>query len=321
VRLSDANPRQRLAVVSTYPPRRCGLASFTADMVAALGDAAPDLDVGIAAVDRDDLPYGPEVVAVINQDSEPSYRHVARRLARDGMAAVLIQHEYGIFGGAHGAYVLALADELSAHGVPYLVTLHTVLSQPSPGQRTTLRQLCAGAARITTFSETARKLATQTGVANTGTVVVVPHGAPLALLTANDPVPLRQELAQLTNAGRIITTFGLISAGKGIDTAIEAIAQVVNVHPDVMYVVVGQTHPEVVRREGEAYRARLIALVDRLGMGEHVRFIDAFLTEHELGALLRRTTIFLTPYRSPEQTCSGALTFALAAGRPVVSTS
>jgi glycosyltransferase involved in cell wall biosynthesis len=319
--LPETNTRPRLAVVSTYPPRRCGLASFTADLVVALRSAAPDLDIGIAAVDRDDLPYGSDVVAVIDQDSEPSYRHVARRLARDELSAVLIQHEYGIFGGEHGAYVLALADELSAQGVPYLVTLHTVLSQPSPGQGTTLRQLCAGAARVTTFSETARRLATRTGVADEDKVVVIQHGAPLALLTANDPVPLLQELVQLTNAGRIVTTFGLISAGKGIDTAIEAIAQVVNVHPDVIYVVVGQTHPEVVRREGEAYRARLVALVECLGMGEHVRFIDAFLTEHELGALLRRTTIFLTPYRSPEQTCSGALTFALAAGRPVVSTS
>jgi glycosyltransferase involved in cell wall biosynthesis len=136
------------------------------------------------------------------------------------------------------------------------------------------------------------------------------------LLTAADPDPLRPELAALDGDTPVITTFGLISAGKGLDTALHALAQLVATHPDVRYVIAGQTDPEIVSHEGERYRSHLAALVDELGLSRHVTFIDDYLTVEELGALLRRSTVVLTPYRSPEQTCSGALTFALAAGRP-----
>jgi glycosyltransferase involved in cell wall biosynthesis len=317
--VSGAVPRPRIVIVSTYPPRRCGLASYTADVRVALGDTAPDLDVVIAAVDRDGLRYGPEVVTAIDQDSAESYRRVAAELAVDTVAAVLIQHEFGIFGGRDGVHVLTLADELRARGIPYLVTLHTVLSRPDEHQRAILRQLCGGAARVTVFGETARNLLLRTTPLDGDKVVVIPHGAPLALL-ATDPQPLRAELAALDRTGPVVATFGFLGAGKGLDMAIEAIADIVAEHPDLRYVIAGQTHPEVVRRFGEAYRTQLDALVDRLALRNHVTFVDAFLTVQELGALLRRTTVFLTPYRSPEQTCSGALTFALATGRPVVST-
>jgi glycosyltransferase involved in cell wall biosynthesis len=306
--------------VSTYPPRHCGLASYTADLRAALHEAGPDLDTVVVAVDRDGLRYGTEVATVIGQHDQASYRAAAQALARAGTRAVLVEHEYGIFGGPDGDHVLALADALTAYGVPYLVTLHTVLSTPTVHQLAVLRQLCAGATRVTVFTETARQIAGRTALASIDKVVVVPHGAPLALLTATDPQPLRPELADLDGSHSVITTFGLISAGKGIDTAIEALAAVVAHHPDVRYVVAGQTHPEVVRHDGEAYRSHLTATVRQLGLAAHVIFVDAFLTVEELGALLRRTTIVLTPYRSAEQTCSGVLTFALAAGRPVVST-
>ena len=312
----------RLAIVSTALPRRCGLATYTADVRRALGTAAPDIDVVVAAIDRDGLDYDSEVVAVIDTDNESSYRAAARRLAYGGADAVLIQHEYGIFGGPDGAHVLALADELTACGVPYLVTPHTVLSQPSPGQQATLAALCAGAAHITVFTPTAARILVATGRAPAHRLTVVPHGAPVELLAAAtvDPQHLPAPVAALGADRPVLTTFGLISEGKGLDHAIEALATVADRHPGVRYVIAGQTHPEVARHHGETYRAALADQAVRLGLGEHVAFVDRFLSIAELAALLHRTTIFVTPYRSPEQICSGALTFALAAGRPVVST-
>jgi glycosyltransferase involved in cell wall biosynthesis len=151
----------------------------------------------------------------------------------------------------------------------------------------------------------------------------VPHGVPAPMF---DPPPpdtvgpaLREGLAGLDGA-RVLSTFGLLREGKGLETVIEALPRVVARHPDVQYLVVGATHPETLRRSGEEYRQRLVALAQERGVAGHVRFVDAFLTEEELGVLLGRTDVYLTPYRSPEQSCSGALTFALAAGCAVVST-
>jgi hypothetical protein len=212
---------------------------------------------------------------------------------------------------------------LTERGIPYLVTLHTVLSRPSPRQLATLRALCAHAARITVFTETARRMVIKAGIAANHQIAIVPHGAPVVLRTAPSADGLRRGFAELLRslAGKpTLTTFGLLSEGKGIDVAIAALAQVVGRQLDTQYVVAGATHPDVVRHTGETYRDRLHHQVDELNLTGQVHFLDDFLTEYELSALLHQTTVFVTPYRSPEQTCSGALTFALAAGRPVVST-
>jgi glycosyltransferase involved in cell wall biosynthesis len=313
----------RLGIVSTYLPRRCGLATFTADLREALGVATDDVETVIVATDRDGLTYGDEVVATINQDRIEDYEAAADRMAAAGVQAVLIQHEYGIFGGPNGSHVLRLARALNERGIPYLVTLHTLLSRPTAGQAATLSALCARAARVTVFTETARKIAIRTGVAAGHQIHVVPHGGPIALRTSPPPAtvsePVRRLLTALGDAPTL-TTFGLVSAGKGIDDAITALAAVVQKHPETQYVVAGATHPEIVRRDGESYRQSLHDQVARLGLVDNVHFLDSFLSLADLSALLRRTTIFVTPYRSPEQICSGALTFAVTAGCPVVST-
>ncbi|HET6215118.1 MAG TPA: glycosyltransferase [Micromonosporaceae bacterium] len=312
----------RLVIVSTYPPRRCGLAAFAEALRVALLAPGTQRSVQVCAVDRDGLTYGPEVVEVIRQDCPDDYRRAGRALAADGVDLVVIQHEYGIFGGPDGSFVLELADELRYWAVPYVVTLHTVLSAPSPGQAATLSALCEGAARVTGFTETARRLAARTGVAEPARFTVVPHGAPAVLRTAGARQvgsTVRTVLDELGDA-RVLSTFGLIGPGKGLETAIAGLPAVVARHPSVRYLIAGATHPEVVRHGRETYRDGLAALARDLGVAEHVLFLDAFLTEDELAALLQRTDIYLTPYRSPDQICSGALTFALAAGCPVVST-
>ena len=314
--------RPKLGIVSTYIPRRCGLANYTADFRKSLSVATDDLETVVVAIDRDGLHYGDEVVATIRQDVVDDYTAAAQALHAAGVDVVLIQHEYGIFGGPNGAHVLALTRALAERDIPYLLTLHTVLSRPTPGQAATLRALCSRAARITVFTETARRIVVRTGVAPGHQISVLPHGAPVEL---QDPPPvetLRADLAELLThlKGKpTLTTFGLISPGKGIDVAIDALATVVERHPDAQYVVAGSTHPEIVRQVGEEYRERLHAQVDRLGLTDRVHFVDAFLTEREISGLLGHTTLYVTPYRSPEQICSGALTFGLAAGCPAVS--
>jgi glycosyltransferase involved in cell wall biosynthesis len=314
----------QLVVVSTYPPRRCGLAAFAADLRAALTQVVPDWPVRVCAVDRAGLSYGPEVVEVIRQDCPDDYRRAAYNLAAGGVDLVVIQHEYGIFGGPDGAYVLDLADGLRGSGVPYVVTLHTVLTVPTSGQAATLAELCSGAALVTGFTATARALAAETNVADPHRFAVVPHGAPDTLRAASYDADLLRPAVRDTLAGmgeaRMLATFGLIGPSKGLETAIAALPAVIARHPDVRYVIAGTTHPEVARHGDDTYRRALAGLARRLGVRDHVRFIPVFLTEPELAALLARTDVFLTPYRSPEQICSGALTFALAAGTPVVST-
>ncbi|MBX6722474.1 MAG: glycosyltransferase, partial [Dactylosporangium sp.] len=172
--------RLRLTVVSTYPPRRCGLASYTTDLRDALAVAAPGWRVEVCAVDRDGLAYGPQVPVVIRQDDPEDYRRAADAIADRGCDLVLIQHEYGIFGGPDGVYVTNLAARLRERGVPYAVTLHTVLAEPSPGQAGVLRDLCGQAAGVTVFTDTARRLVAGR-FADPRSVAVVPHGAPEVL--------------------------------------------------------------------------------------------------------------------------------------------
>lgn len=313
----------KIAMVSTYLPRRCGLATFTSDLRGALCEVAPRSQVAVCAIDRDGLAYGPEVTAVIRQDDAADYRRAARTLAAMGTHLVMIQHEYGIFEGPDGAHVLELAAELRKRGVPYTVTLHTVLSRPSAGQAATLRRLCDGAARVTVFTDTARDLVAGTGLAALDKLVTVPHGAPALLRSFVDPQaagPVVRAALDAMGDARVLSTFGLLGPGKGVEHAIAALPRILRRHPDVVYLVAGATHPEVARRDGESYRRRLTGLATDLGVAERVLMLDAFLSDTELAVLLARTHLFLTPYRSPEQICSGALTFALTAGCPVVST-
>jgi glycosyltransferase involved in cell wall biosynthesis len=315
--------RTRLAIVSTYAPRRCGIATFSQDLTTALAEAAPDVDVEICALDRDGLEYPAEVSTVIEQDSHPSYRRAAARLADSGVDAVVIEHEYGIFGGHDGAWITSFAAELVRRGVPYLVTLHTVLSEPTWSQATTLNRLCRDAAAVTVFTETARTLIVRTGIAPPDRIVYVPHGAPEPVTNFDASHEIGAEVRQTLDglAGRrLLSTFGLISPGKGLQTAIEALGLIAEEHPDAAYLIAGSTHPEIVRTSGEDYREELIQAAKEAGVADRVAFLDSFLTENEIGAILAQTEIFCTPYRSREQISSGALTFAVAGGKPVVST-
>ena len=324
----------RLALVSTYPPRPCGIGTFSRDLRSALLEADPALEIDVLSIVRDHhTSTEPEVLSVIRQDVRADYVAVPTLLDGRGTDVVLIEHEFGIFGGDSGSYVLSLVQELRQ---PFVVTLHTVLSSPSPRQAEVLGKLCHRAALVTVFTETARRMVVDADVVPAERVRVVPHGAPTALLptltevaesleSSATPTPAAPRVGHHPSAahleGRtVLSTFGLISAGKGIETAIAALTEIVPLHPEVLYLVAGQTHPEVVLDEGERYRLSLERLVRDLGLERNVQFLDRFLSMDELAFLLSSTDLYLTPYRSREQIVSGALTFAVVAGCPVVST-
>jgi glycosyltransferase involved in cell wall biosynthesis len=317
----------RAAIVSTYPPRACGIGTFAADVRAALlGVDGIDRVEKVVVVDQPSRPQRPGLVATIAQAVRGDYVRAARILGRLDVDVVLLQHEYGIFGGADGAYVVSLAEELSQ---PLVVTLHTVLSQPTPHQAEVLGALCRHAELVVVMTETARRLLVDSGVCSGDKVRVVPHGAPPVLArraaehelerSRRNGAPPHGRYARIDDRF-VLSTFGLISAGKGLETAIEALPAVVERHPNVLYLVAGRTHPDVARREGERYRLSLEQAVFDLGLEDHVEFDDRFLGIEEIGELLAVTDVFVTPYRELEQISSGALSFGIAAGCAVVAT-
>ena len=316
----------RVAIVSTYRPRPCGIAVFSSDLRAALLESDSSLAVEIVSIVRDDhLSHPPEVITTIHQEVVTDYATAASELNRRDVDVVLVEHEYGIFGGDSGRYVLELANELA---VPLVVTLHTVLENPPPDRAEVLRALCDRAALVMVFTETAGRMVVDQGLADLDRVRVVPHGAPDELTQAawsdqaGDDISsssLQLGLPAL-NGRTVLSTFGLISDSKGLELAIRALPKITASHPEVLYLIAGQTHPEVINKEGESYRLSLHRLVHDLDLCDHVSFIDRFLTIDELALLLARTDLYLTPYRSKDQIVSGALTFAVAAGCPVVST-
>ena len=310
----------RTAIVSTYPPRACGIGTFAADLRATLANV-PGVDRAdlVAVVNEPSSPQRRGLLATIAQSVRGDYVRTARMLGRLDVDVVLLQHEYGIFGGRDGEYVLSLADELAQ---PLVVTLHTVLSEPTPHQAEVLTDLCAQAELVIVMTDTALRLLVESGACPQEKVRVVPHGAPTRL-TARAAHDLGFRVAEPyadTTERFLLSTFGLISPGKGLENVIDALPAMIERHPEITYVIAGRTHPDVARREGERYRLMLERRVLELGLEEHVEFDDRFLAMDELADLLAATDVFVTPYRNREQIASGALTFAIAAGCGVVST-
>lgn len=310
-----------VAVVSTFPPRACGIATFSADLHECLS-AAPNVDrVDVVAIAAHDETYGAPVVATIAQQSRSDYVRAARLIGRLGADVVVVQHEFGIFGGRDGEYLLSLTSELN---VPYVLTLHTVLSEPSESQAAIIDELCRRAAAVMVFTNTAGEMLTARHPIEASRLHVVPHGAPqricdVASQRATVPMSIGDPPGD-TRCRFVVSSFGLLSSGKGLETTIDAVARVAVLHPEVLLVIAGRTHPEVAKREGERYRLRLQERVRELDISDHVVFDDRFLTVAELAELLAATDLYVTAYTGREQIVSGALTFALAAGRPVVST-
>jgi len=303
-----------IAVLGNALPRRCGLATYTSHSVAALRETFPEMQVDHYAMDDGQgVTYGPDVAMTIPADDVSAYIRAAAAIRRSGAQLLWVHHEFGIFGGPAGRYLLALLDHLD---LPVVVTLHTLLSHPDRDQARVMQGLLAAADRVIVMAHEAAHMLADLYKVDPRIVRTIPHGAPDRPLC--DTAPCKAALG--LGDGPIMLTFGLLSPGKGIETAIEALPPVVARQPGLRYLVVGATHPALVRDQGEAYRESLAALAARLGMERHVRFVDRFLEDDELLDYLQATDIYLTPYVGEEQITSGTLAYALALGRPVVST-
>jgi glycosyltransferase involved in cell wall biosynthesis len=257
--------------------------------------------------------YGPEVRLQIHEDVVEEYRAAAQALNRSDAHVVNLQHEFGIFGGEWGEHVLELVEALDR---PLVVTLHTVLPDPPPRARRVVRTLCRKAAAVVVMSPSAVDLLEDRYGVPRSRVHVIWHGVPTV-----EPLPREEAKRRLGLEGRlVVSTFGLVSPGKGIEDVLEALPAVVQRHPQVLYLVLGETHPNVRRREGERYRNMLLDRVRQLGISRHVRFENRYLRDEEIVAYLQATDVYVTPYHNPDQIVSGTLSWALAAGCAVVST-
>ncbi len=249
---------------------------------------------------------------MIRKGERADYTRTARAL-NASVDVVSVQHEYGIWGGPDGEYVL---DFVEALRVPAIVTMHTVLRAPTAHQRSVLTRLAALAQASVVMSRSAANLLLRDYGVDSRRVHVIPHGVPsVPLVNADEVKPA------LGLGGRdVILSFGLLGPGKGYELAIDALPAVVAAHPAVLYVILGATHPDLIEREGEAYRHSLTAQVRRLGLEDHVRFVDKFADMAELTRWLEAADVFVTPYPNLAQIASGTLSYAMGAGRAIVST-
>jgi predicted GH43/DUF377 family glycosyl hydrolase/glycosyltransferase involved in cell wall biosynthesis len=318
----------RIAFTSTYPPRRCGIATFTSDLMAAVRTADPATRSRVAAIDEKGVvrAYGSEVRWRIRQGSVDSYVATARAINESNADVVCVQHEFGLYGlwkgggfvgetWIEGTYEDHLTPFLEVLRKPSLVTMHTVLPEPTPSIKDTVRSIAEAAHGLTVMAETAVDILRDVyGISNPP--IVIPHGMPHI-----EPKGRRRLKAKMGLDGRqIISTFGLVGPGKGLEYMVEAMPMVVDKHPDALYLIAGQTHPELLRQHGEEYRNRLIEVVDGLGISDNVAFVNQYLEQKDIIEYLLASDIYVTPYLDPNQITSGTLSYALGAGKAVVST-
>ncbi len=308
----------KIAFVSSSIPRRCGIATFTADIMAAVKAADPTVRTSVVAIDEPNSTraYGAEVKARIRQRDPATYRAAATLLNESNVDVVNIQHEFGLYGvWKDGVYEDHLRPLLLELRKPSVTTLHSVLPDPPPSMRDAVRSIAEHSDELVVMAHTAaRLLKSDYGI--TKTPVVIPHGMP-----AIDPTGRHQFKKQLGMSTRtIVSTFGLVDPRKGLEYVIGAMPAVVQRFPDALYLIVGQTHPELLKQEGEAYRNTLAKSVDELGMGDHVAFVNEYLTQRAIVDYLLATDVYVTPYLDPNQITSGTLAYALGAGKAIVST-
>jgi glycosyltransferase involved in cell wall biosynthesis len=302
--------------LSTYPPTECGLATFTAALAGELRAASPANRVGVVrVVDRHQRSSPPEVVHHLLTSSPGGEAEAAAIL--NGFDAVVVQHEYGIYGGPDGDQVLAVLERLT---VPVIVVLHTVLIDPMLHQREVLERVLAAADAVVTMTPTARRRLLQGYHADPARVALIPHGAPDNRRPEGARPARPAGRPELLPPRPTIMTWGLLGPGKGIEWVVEALAALTDLDPEPRYLVVGETHPRVAEREGEAYRHGLMERAKQCDVGHLLEFDDRYLSVAALGRIVAEADVVILPYDSREQVTSGVLVEALASAKPVIAT-
>ncbi len=311
----------KVSFISTFPPRKCGIATFCEDLLTSMkqlynaegSDEKSNFEVIALNNNTETYNYGREVSFNIRDQHRSDYQRAADYINHSPVEAVSIQHEYGIFGGEDGNYINFFLENLKK---PAITTLHTVLEKPSNGQRQTLMRICEQSVYVVVMAKAAVDILTRIYRIPDEDILLIPHGAP--------DVPFLDSSYykdQFQAEGRkVLFTFGLLSPSKGLEYSIAAMEKVVEVHPDALYIILGATHPEVKRRHGEEYRHSLQKMVNDKGLERNVAFYNQYVTLERLVQFLVATDIYITPYLSREQITSGTLAYALACGKAIIST-
>ncbi|CAN5341422.1 glycosyltransferase family 4 protein [soil metagenome] len=311
----------KIAYISTYLPRECGIATFNDNVERAIQINFPDqnaleTDFGIAVNDSEDAQaydYPAHIKFVIRQNHQKDYIQAAKYINTSEVDAVVMQHEFGIFGGESGIYVLPLLHRLEK---PLFSILHTILREPSYTQKLIIQEIAARSSKLIAMSRRGIEFLTTIYNIAPEKIQYIEHGVPDLEATVDNPL---KKVLPFRNH-RVLLTFGLLSRNKGLETVIQALPEIVRHHPDVMYVILGKTHPGILRTSGEEYRDHLKRLAVHLKVDKHLTFINKFLSEAELMNYLTAAHIYVTPYLNEAQITSGTLSYAVGAGAAVVST-
>jgi len=305
----------RVAFIGNYLPRQCGIATFTTDLCEAV--AAEHNGTACLALPVNDIPEGYAYPARVRfelaERDIASYRCAADFLNINNVDLVCLQHEYGIFGGRAGSHILGLLRELR---MPLVTTLHTILRDPDPDQRRVLEEVVALSDRLVVMSERASEFLQEIYRTPAEKIDVIPHGIPDVPFV--DPAFYKDQFG--VEGQIVLLTFGLLSADKGIEHVIAALPTILHRHPNVVYIILGATHPHVKRRDGETYRLSLQRLAQEKGVGDHVIFYNRFVSLEELIKFIGAADIYITPYLNRAQIVSGTLAYTLGAGKAVIST-
>lgn len=316
--ISIAQPKPTIVFFSTYPPRECGIATFTQDLLQSSQKfLGPLVECKVAALNfspLDTYKYPPEVEWKIDQNSKKDYKGLAKVFNKDEkISGIMIQHEYGIFGGEQGEFLLSFMENCTKQ---MLVTLHTVLPSPDAKMKDVTTKIIHYASTIIVLTYNSKRIIEELYPEAKGKVFMIPHGIhPVSFST-----PKAYKTKLKLNRYTVITTFGLLSRGKGIEYVLRALPEVIKKYPSVMYLILGQTHPVIQRAEGEKYRHALAKLIQELGIEKHVKFYDQYFSLSDLFTFLKATDIYIATSTDPNQAVSGTFSYAMGTGRAVIST-
>ena len=308
----------KIAFISTYKPRECGIATFTENLIRSMAQSQDTQDTNysvyvVAMDDKDEsYPYPDIVKYTIRESHQKDYLKAADYINHNTDICFL-QHEFGIFGGNSGVYILPLLHRLK---IPLIVTLHTVLKNPTFSEKAIIKEIARQAVTVVVMSKLAVSFLRDIYQVPRHKIRIIEHGFPEFDFNSHDFYKRKYHLDNKTS----LMTFGLLSRGKGIETVLHALPKVVEKHPEIEYIILGKTHPNVVKHSGEEYRNFLKRIIRKNNLGNHVSFIDRFLEEQELCEYLSATDIYITPYPNEAQITSGTLSYAVGSGAAVVST-
>jgi glycosyltransferase involved in cell wall biosynthesis len=309
----------KFAFIGTYPPQKCGIGTFTHNLIKSVADnfgynnLFPNLYVIAVSDNEQDYNYPSEVSFVVNQNNQRDYVSAAKFINYNKADVCVLEHEFGIFGGESGVYILSLVSRIE---IPLIVTFHTVIREPSHIQKTIVQELSNKAFKVIVMSNKAVKFLLEIYNIPEEKIEIIEHGVPVGKVFHRDTAREKFNFHNKT----ALFTFGLLSRNKGIETVIKALPKVIEKHKNILYVVLGNTHPKVLNRNGEEYREYLLRLVKEYGLEDYVYFYKNFVPEDLLMEYLYASDIYITPYLNEAQITSGTLSYAVGAGTAVIST-